>query len=146
MARLLRLRLHSGRDLLTLLVRIIFASFVKDATIAAWIPSMHATVVNAKIGERIKRETFADTWVKLDEHEPDRTPTLFAYIGKVIIFAGRKLVKWAQFFFLSGAGTAQAIGCLIIHAIAGTAYFGARSLVLSLFSLLLLICNCVQVV
>ena len=145
LSRLFRLRVGSGRDCLILLVRIILASFVKDATIAAWIPSMHATVVNAKIGERIKRETFADTWVKADEVEPNRSPTLFAYLGKTVIFAGRKIVKWAQFLFLSGVGTAQAFGCLFIHTISGTAYFGARSLVLSVFSLLLLICNCIQV-
>ena len=34
--------------------RIIVASFVKDAIIAAWIPSMHATVVKPKVGDRIK--------------------------------------------------------------------------------------------
>ena len=152
--------------------RIIVASFVKDAIIAAWIPSMHATVVKPKVGDRIKdwvlscldpkwyytgrfwpnkvliinnstkNETFDDSWVP----ENDRNkPTLAKDIGNMVIFCSRKIVKWSQFLFLSGVGTCQALACLLVHLVSGIAYFGMRSFITTVFSILLLACNCVQV-
>ena len=99
--------------------------------------------LSLKLNNSTKNETFDDSWVS----ENDRNkPTIAKDIGSSVIFCARKIVKWSQFLFLSGVGTCQAVACLLVHLVSGIAYFGMRSFITTVFSVLLLVCNCVQVI
>jgi len=140
--------LHNFKDALQIFLRVILASFLRDGLMNAWMPSLQEHYVKKGLGEQIKKTAFDSSWIddNFEGASTERKQSLIARILGLGLFIIRKLLKFSKFLILSVFGTFQALTCLFVHTVCGTVYFGVRSAVTSVFSVVLLVCNCIQIV